>query len=248
MKSDHYVWFIWASSFLIPWLILFVSLPNFRWQILKISLLTAPFGLTEPLFVPAYWNPPSLFDLAQKTGFDIESIILSFALGGIGAALYNAVTRPGFLSISKNVIRLPAHRLHRTVLFLPFVVFIVAQFFPWNPIYAGILAMFSGALGTIICRPDLLRKTLLGGLIFLALYSIFLVGLEILSPGYVEKYWNWKAISGIRIFKFPIEEFLFAVSFGMYWSSVYEHLAWMEPIFIQKKHQLAGSRRFQSVI
>ena len=180
-----------------------------------------------------YWNPPSLFDLAQKTGFDIESLILSFALGGIGAGLYNAVNRAGFLSISKKTIKLPAHRLHRVVLFLPFVVFIAAQFFPWNPIYAGILAMFSGALGTIICRPDLLRKTFLGGLIFLLLYSIFLIGLEVLSPGYVARYWNWNAISGIRISKFPIEEFLFAISFGMYWSSVYEHLAWMTPTFNQ---------------
>lgn len=38
-------------------------------------------GFTEPLFVPAYWNPPTLFDLAQRTGFDIESLIFTFAIG-----------------------------------------------------------------------------------------------------------------------------------------------------------------------
>jgi hypothetical protein len=27
-----------------------------------------------------YWAPPSLFSLAQKTGFDIESLIFSFAI------------------------------------------------------------------------------------------------------------------------------------------------------------------------
>ena len=47
-----------------------------------------PLGLSEPLFVPGYWNPPSLFNLAQKTGFDIESILFSFAIGGIGSVLY----------------------------------------------------------------------------------------------------------------------------------------------------------------
>jgi hypothetical protein len=26
-----------------------------------------------------YWNPPSLFDLAHRTGFDVESFILCFA-------------------------------------------------------------------------------------------------------------------------------------------------------------------------
>jgi hypothetical protein len=48
-----------------------------------------PFGLTEPLFVPRYWDPPSLFNLAATTGFDIESLIFCFAIGGIGAVLYD---------------------------------------------------------------------------------------------------------------------------------------------------------------
>jgi hypothetical protein len=36
--------------------------------------------LTEPLFVPDYWNPPSLFDLARRSGFDIESVIFRHTL------------------------------------------------------------------------------------------------------------------------------------------------------------------------
>lgn len=32
--------------------------------------LTAPFGLTEFLFVSAYWNPPTLFDLAYGNRFE----------------------------------------------------------------------------------------------------------------------------------------------------------------------------------
>jgi hypothetical protein len=42
-----------------------------------------PMGLTEPFFVPEYWTPPSLFNLTEKTGFDIESLIFSFAIDGI---------------------------------------------------------------------------------------------------------------------------------------------------------------------
>ena len=59
---------------------------------LRASLLTMPFGLTEALFVPRYWDPPSLFDLAQRTGFDIESLIFSFGIGGVGSVLYNILT------------------------------------------------------------------------------------------------------------------------------------------------------------
>ena len=42
MADDQYVWLAWAS------------------------IGTAPFGLTEPVFVPEYWSPPSLFDPAQR--------------------------------------------------------------------------------------------------------------------------------------------------------------------------------------
>ena len=96
MMEYHYVWLIWSVGFLCPWAILYVTVPEHRMVMWKTSLFMAPFGLTEPLFVPEYWNPPSLFDLAQRTGFDIESIIFSFAIGGIGAVLYGgnfAVTR-----------------------------------------------------------------------------------------------------------------------------------------------------------
>ena len=68
----HYVWLLWASAFLIPWSALFVFCPGKRRVMWRVSLVTAVFGLTEPIFVPSYWNPPSLFELAQRTRFDIE--------------------------------------------------------------------------------------------------------------------------------------------------------------------------------
>ena len=74
----HYVWFFWSTAFLVPWLILFLNFPQHCKVMWWASVFTAPFGLTEPLFVPDYWNPPALFELAQTTGFDIESLIFSF--------------------------------------------------------------------------------------------------------------------------------------------------------------------------
>jgi len=59
--SDKYVWFTWSCAFLLPWLGLFLWFPRDRKLMLWASLLAMPFGLTEPLFVPRYWNPPSLW-------------------------------------------------------------------------------------------------------------------------------------------------------------------------------------------
>mgnify|MGYP001602330297 FL=1 len=62
--------------------------------------------------------------------------------------------------------------------------------------------------------------------IFLILYFLYFLILIALSPGYVEQVWNLKAISGILILGIPLEELLFALSFGFIWSSIYEHITW----------------------
>lgn len=226
MISDQYIWFVWSSAFLIPWLILYLMFPVHRKAMWWASIYTMPFGLTEPLFVPEYWLPPSLFDLAINTGFDIESLIFCFGIGGVGAVLYNVlagqVPRP-MRDMARHHKR---HRFHKQILASPFIIFPVLYFLPWNPIYPGIAAMFVGAVAAIWCRPDLKTKTLVGGLLFLSFYVFFLLALEWTASGYIDRVWNLDALSGISIFNMPLEELLFAFSFGMYWSGVYEHVTW----------------------
>ena len=86
--------------------------------------------------------------------------------------------------------------------------------------------MFTGAVGAIICRRDLTKKILVGGLIFLGIYFIFFFLFNWAFPGYIEQVWNFEGISGIKIFGVPMEELLFALTLGMLWSSLYEHLGW----------------------
>jgi hypothetical protein len=71
-----------------------------------------PLGLTEPLFVPEYSNPPSLFNLAQRTGVDIERLIFCFAIGGIAAVLYNVLTGLVPEPVDPADKNLPRHRQH----------------------------------------------------------------------------------------------------------------------------------------
>ena len=66
----HYVWLIWSSAFLLPWIVLYLWNRRWRTVMWRVSLVTALLGLSEPVLVPRYWNPPSLFDLAQRTGFN----------------------------------------------------------------------------------------------------------------------------------------------------------------------------------
>lgn len=77
----------WFISCLAPLLVcLLVCLASHvRHKMLTASLWTMLFGLTELLFVSEYCTPSSLFNLAERTQFDMESLLFSFAIGSADA-------------------------------------------------------------------------------------------------------------------------------------------------------------------
>lgn len=222
----HYVWLAWSTAFLIPWSILFLASAAHRRIMWRTSAVTALFGLTEPIFVPSYWNPPSLFELAQRTRFDIESLIFSFAIGGVGTVLYDTLTHRTMVPLRVAERQHPRHRLHRLALFVPIVLFVPLYFLPWNPIYPSVVCLVVGAIASVLCRRELLGSTLIGGGLFLSMYLVFMLVLLWFAPGYIEEVWNLPALSGVLIGGIPIEELLFGFSFGLYWTGAYEHFTW----------------------
>jgi hypothetical protein len=223
----HYIWFVWTLIGLVLWIIIYVWQRRLRRQMLWASVWTAPLGLTERLFVPEYWTPPSLFDLAEKTGFDIESVIFSFVIGGVASILYEIVFRASLVPMSMSEHRKKRHRFHRLALLSPVLFFTLFMLIMhWNPIYCFVGASVLGSIAAIICRPDLTRKILAGGVLFTGLYFVFFISLVIAAPSYVQAAWNLSALSGILFMGIPLEEYLFAFGFGMLWSSLYEHIQW----------------------
>lgn len=234
----QYVWLVWSLLILGLWTVIYLLKKDSRKIMLPVSLGTMLFGLTEPLFVPEYWFPPSLFDLASKTGFDIESFIFSFAIGGIGSVLYNLVFPTETVPVDETEKMNVRHRLHLYILLLPYVIFpFLAVVTSLNHIYCGIIALVAGGLGALYCRPDLKGKILIGGLLFTVLYFVYFGSILIFFPDYVTSYWNLGALSNILVLGIPMEELLFAFTFGMYWSGVYEHFSWHTPRSMNNYHE-----------
>lgn len=231
----HYAWLIWSILLIGIWLLVYFNLgaKDKRREMLVVSFWTSLLGLTEPIFVPEYWSPPSLFDLALKTGFDIESLIFSFGIGGLAVALYERIFRTKHRAISQTGRHASRHRFHLWAIASAPIIFILLLFTTkLNPIYSAAIAMIIGGLFTWYCRPDLKKKMLISALIFLGLYFIYFLTLTAMYPGYVQQVWNLKVISGILIFGIPLEELMFAVAFGFIWSSIHEHLTWRKIINI----------------
>jgi hypothetical protein len=225
----QYAWFIWSIILLAAWLLVFVSLGSqeLRRKMLTVSLWTALLGLTEPLFVPAYWNPMSLLDLAARTGFDVESLIFAFSIGGIAVVLYDRIFRTAQATMPETSRHDPRHRYHLWAILCAPIIFVVLSLITrTNPIYSASIALVLGGLATWYCRPDLKKKMIVSAFLFLGLYFFYFLSLTAAYPGYVEKVWNLKVISGVLVAGVPLEELMFAISFGFLWSSIYEHFTW----------------------
>lgn len=227
--EPQFAWLLWSLLLIVIWGVVYFLLKNkeSKKEMLTVSLWTSLLGLTEPLFVPEYWNPPSLFDLAHQTGFDIESLIFSFGIGGIAVVLYERIFRAQHEIMPASAHHASRHRFHLWAILSAPIIFVVLAFTTTlNPIYTSIIALMLGGFATWYCRPDLKRKMIVSAFIFLGLYFAYFLTLVVVYPGYVEQVWRLDLISGILIIGVPIEELLFALSFGFLWSSIYEHFTW----------------------
>ena len=232
MNSIHepqLAWFLWSLILIAIWVVIYALLKSKegKKEMLLVSLWTVLLGFTEPLFVPAYWNPPSLFDLAHRTGFDIESFIFSFAIGGIAVAIYEQLFSAKHSIIATVERMYPRHRYHlATLLSAPAIFFGLYFGTSLNPIYDAFIALIAGGFATWYCRPDLKKKMITSAFLFLGLYFIYFLTLIALFHGYVAQVWNLPALSGILVLGVPLEELMFAFGVGFLWSSVYEHIVW----------------------
>jgi len=225
----QYAWLISSLALLFVWVVVYFSLERkeSKKEMLVISFWTSLLGFTEPLFVPEYWSPPSLFDLALRTGFDIESLLFAFSIGGLAVIIYERFFRVTHKKVSVKERNKPRHKYHLLALFsAPIIFFLLLLFTKLNPIYTTFTALIGGGFATLYCRPDLKKKMFASAFIFLGLYFVFFLMLDFVYPGYVEQVWNLSALSGILIAGVPLEELMFAFSFGFLWSSVYEHITW----------------------
>jgi hypothetical protein len=76
-------WLTFSFIFLALWLAIFAMKVSLRKKMFLVSVVTSLMAFLEPVFILAYWNPPSLFDLAAKMRLNAESFIFTFAIGGI---------------------------------------------------------------------------------------------------------------------------------------------------------------------
>lgn len=220
------------------------------------SLTCTALGLTEPLFVPDYWRPPSILTFGR---WDFESFPFCFAVGGISAVLTELPPFKGFLVgvyfaferalrwVLARISRATGRRIHAAMLDRPSVSVLIPpdQMRIENMLLVTFCVAVFGATGQfainiiykaaivslssalwIAWRRPSLRWQILGGGISFTL--LYTIVLVVTGHRYPGffDHWNLKALSGIWLLGAPAEEYLYAFTFGSFWAPLYE--AWKQ--------------------
>jgi hypothetical protein len=220
MHDYHYSYLVGALIFGAAWLACYVIGKSYRTEIRWGTLISAPMALTNILFVPQYWTPPSLFDLDQKIRVGMEDFLWAAAVGGIASVVAEIL-----LKEKLSVMRRAARKRHFAPFVVVVVVFIVLEL--WHSdktIYNTIIAFAIGAIVIAIRRSDLIPTMLIGALSFTALYFFLFLVVLLLYPDFVKCFYNIPHLLGIYILGVPIEELLFAGTGGAIWSVAYEYV------------------------
>jgi hypothetical protein len=225
---------------------------EFWWGSAVCSLL----GFSEPLYVPEYWSPPSVFSYHR---WDLESFLFCFAVGGIASVLPNlGPARELFYRLDHTLWRLgwrvrsslqargpqgeqggvpmgaasEAHltktELRRDNMLL--VALFLGAFGTTAHLHLNVIydtSLTSAAAGLFIAwrTPRLRWEVVAGGISFVLLYALVLGIISLRYPEFFQC-WNLQASSGRSVLGAPIEEYLFAATFGMFWAPLYE--AWTQ--------------------
>ncbi len=228
-----YEYFIGALLFGIPWFILFLARKDLRWPMIWTSIVYIAFSgcivvvwsiarlfvyLGEPI-VPSYWYPPTFFNLGRLTGFaGIEDILWLIFIGGIATCIYEFLTH-------RRIIARHSYKFHAHAFIVAFIGFFIFQLlFSTNLIYAFIFSNVLGAAVLWIERRDLIRHSFIGAVAFLIVYLAAFLLVLLFFPYVIDQFYNLSDLSGYLIMGIPLEEYLYAVSFGLLWGPLYEYV------------------------
>lgn len=179
------------------------------------GFLSAPFAFASPAFVPEYWNPKRIACCWAGP----EDVIFSFANGVL----------VWFLAVAPVCDRIRPHfdriRMLRSFLACTLIGFAVASLF-WSAgmsIWGATVVGCAAVSGLVLRRQrELWAVAIKGAFRFAVLYTLLLMGAFAVWPHFLEQ-WNGATLSGIVMMGVPLEEVVWAGSYGSAWAVMMAH-------------------------
>jgi hypothetical protein len=220
VPSYHYAYLVGTIIFWVAWVVCFGLGKRYRKEMRWGTMIASPTALTSILFVPEYWAPESLFNLDRSIRVGIEDFLWAAAVGGIAAIV-------GEICLTERLaaIRSSRHVRHYWPFLLMAALLMILEF--WHPHRTMENVVISGAIGAVLLaclRRDLIPLMFTSTTSFTVLYFLLFSCVLLLYPQFVSRFYNLPNLLGIYVADIPLEEFLFAATFGAIWSVAYEYV------------------------
>ena len=220
MIDYKYVYLISNASAIPVWLLLF-SMKRLRRKMLVMSVVCTPLSpLSELLYTRDYWQPRYALPLG---GVGVEDLLAGFLLGGISPVLFEAVfagsaepAAAGRASVATFFTMLAGSALGLIVLTLGLGL---------NSIYATVLLCLGFGTYMVVKRPDLLPVAIGNALLFLLLIVPAYLVFGWFFPRIFEIGWKIDRLSGWFVAGVPVEEIIWAFSWGYFAGPAYQFWA-----------------------
>jgi len=233
----QYSYLIGTLVLLIPWIFLFFWRRGSRKEMAIISILFGIAGLfVDPIYSMDWWKPLTL----TNTLPGVESFLFGFSVGGIASVVYSDFFNKKLIIRKKN-------NNKKNLNFLVIAVLLAGLFFgsyfilKLNSFYSSFPAFLIPLIVIFIRRKDLILDSLFSGISLMIISFLFYVIPEMITPGWIESTWNFNMISGITIFKVPIEDLIWFFIAGLLIGPLYEY--WQEGRLINVKEQIHRKKR-----
>jgi hypothetical protein len=203
------------------WLSFYFINSKLRREMLVMSII---FGILGPisniLFIKDWWAPLTID--GTSVGI-IDSAFVGFVIGGVTGVLYeffqHLTSRKSSKLLSKN----------EHVWFLLMVPISLGIFFGGfyllhlNSFITSTLALFVPTVVILWRRKDLIIDAFASG-ILLTITAVFIYNLlEILTPGWVNEFWQWQNTSKIIVINTPIDDVAHYFFLGLFGGPLYEY-------------------------
>lgn len=209
--------YLWLNVFMgAVWLSFFYLRPYVRREMLTMSAAITPLGLLNPVFAVDYFRPEYVFPFPHAQFSGLEDLLWAFFIGGIAAVVYEEIFRRMFHRRGK--------RPHPLVMFSISVsagaLFIIsALVLSLSSILVGCVLLTLMALIEIVLRPDLLRESIVAGVVTAAIMFLsYIAWLIPLYPDAILEFW----VNTHLIFGVPYQEILFGFAWGLVAGPAYE--------------------------
>lgn len=217
----------------------YLNAGSHRKTLFLVGVMSVPGSFLSFLFVPDYWNPVRLFE----TNPGIEDIVFSFVTGSI--VWFLSVNRYADQGLKRHINRQTYVKRYLKVTAIGAVTFaLVSRFDSLNIMSQILISMFVTSLLVGWYYRKLVNIALLNSALFGVFYTLLLVAAFQVFPHF-EAQWNREYLWGVSFLSIPLEEIIWAFSFGFTWTLITFYLLYLKQDegFEKTSNQAVNSHR-----